>query len=231
MTHQSMDSGLTPSLVKKILLTTWVLCTLGFLILTGLVIKDRLRGGDFAMTVKLQDRLSKRFDSHFVTIVDLGSMEIQTLLIVAALLLAPISKKTKLILAVAYIAGLAVTLLGKSFLPQPAPPFLLQRGTTGISFPSSHVQVDASYPSGHTFRVMFLASLVCGTYLATNRRTFLHLGLSLLSVAFAILVMTGLILLGKHWSSDVIGGIFLASGLVSFCLLLPKLSYIKRSQA
>ncbi len=209
----------------KYIQATWIASTIAFLILTGFVIKDHLRSTDFALTVKLQDKVSPRFDNKFVTIVDFGSMEIQTILIIAAILLAPISKKTKLFLGGAYVVGLIVTLLGKNFLPQPAPPFLLQRGTTGFMFPSSHVQVDASYPSGHTFRVMYLFAVVAGTALVAKIRTTLHLALSALSFASATLVMTGLVLLGKHWTTDVLGGIFLALGLVSSCLLLPTLSH------
>jgi membrane-associated phospholipid phosphatase len=203
---------------KKILLSTWIACIVGFSLLTGLVIKDRLRSVDFAATVKLQDKIPKRFDDNLVHAIDLGSMEVQTTIIVIALFLAPISKKIKLALAVAYVAGLVVTLLGKNFLPQPAPPFLLQRGAMGFSFPSSHVQVDASYPSGHTYRVVFLASLLSGTYLVSEKRSKIHLGLALKSITFSVVVMIGLVLLGKHWASDIGGGIFLAAGLVSGAL-------------
>lgn len=208
--------------IPKILLTIWLGSLLGFLILTGLVIKDRLRSLDFDVTVKLQDKIPPRFDDNLVHLIDFGSMEVQTTLIVIALLLAPVSKRIKLMLAGAYVAGLVITLMGKNFLPQPAPPFLLQRGSIGFAFPSSHVQVDASYPSGHTFRVMFLSALLIGSYLVSRTRTWLHLFLAMTSLKIATLILIGLILLGKHWMTDVLGGIFLAIGLVSGCLWLSK---------
>ncbi len=210
--------------IPKLFRITTLIAAFGFLLLTGLVIKDRVRKLDFDLTVKLQDKISKRFDDEFVTLVDLGSMEIQTTLIILVILAAPVSKKLKTLLAVAYIAGLCITLLGKSFLPQPAPPFLLQRGTMGFLFPSSHVQVDASYPSGHTYRVVFLASLVAGLSLLVEQRTKVHVTLVVVTTALAGLILLGLVLLGKHWTTDVLGGIFLAVTLVAGSLAaLPSL--------
>ncbi len=206
--------------IHRIILSTWIVCTLGFILLTGLVIKDRLRTADFALTVKLQDKIPKKVDDNLVHLIDLGSMEVQTILIALALFFAPVSKKVKGVIAIAYIVGLAITLLGKSFLPQPAPAFSLQRGAAGFAFPSSHVQVAASYPSGHTYRVIFLSSLILGSALVAVRRRAILLVLSLLSIGFSTLVLMGLVLLGKHWVSDIIGGLFLATGLVSASLLL-----------
>lgn len=215
-----MFDFLTAALVRRMLLSICVASSLAFLVLTGLVIKDKLRTTDFNLTVKLQDRVPTRIDPKLVDIVDLGSMEVQTVLICIALFFIPVPKKVKGLLAIAYIVGLAVTLLGKNFLPQPAPPFLFQRGAMGIAFPSSHVQVDASYPSGHTYRVIFLSALLTGSWLVSKKHNLIHLGIAVLSILFATLVLLGLIVLGKHWSTDVFGGIFLSISLVSATLLV-----------
>jgi hypothetical protein len=148
---------------------------IGFLTLTGLVSAGRLHKVDFDLTVKLQDKFPKNLDDNVAVLIDFGAMEIQAIMFISILLLLPLAKETKLLLMIVYIVGLAVTVVGKAYLPHPAPPYMFQRGNQGLSFPGLHVQVDSSYPSGHTYRVVFLAML-CLSSLAVSAKkiTFAH---------------------------------------------------------
>lgn len=186
-----------------------------FVLLTGLVYRGRLRSSDFNLTVKIQDRFPKRLDDNVATLIDFGAMEIQAFVFMAVLITLPLPKKTKILLITLYITGLAVTLAGKAFLPHPAPPYMFQRGNQGLSFPGLHVQVDSSYPSGHTYRVVFLAAMCIASLVVAVKKKPLLMILSAGTTLFALIVVVGLIVLGKHWTSDVIGGIGLSISLAS----------------
>lgn len=183
-----------------------LVATLVFGVVTLAVIKDILRPSDFKLTVKLQDKFPARFDDNIVLLVDLGSMEVQGFLFLLALALLPLQARTKIGIVALYGLGLAVVLLGKHVIPQPAPPYMFQRGDQGLAFPSMHVQVESSYPSGHTYRVIFLTSLLLFTWISTGMKKYFALLCGIGSALLALMVMIGLVVLGKHWLTDLIGG-------------------------
>lgn len=197
-----------------------VLTVLICLGVTGLVIKDRLRQLDFDLTVKLQGRFPQRLDDTIALVVDLGSMEVQGIVLLGVLLFLPLSNKRKVALLLSYGIGLALVLVGKHLIPQPAPPYMFQRGNQGLAFPSLHVQVDSSYPSGHTYRVVFFAYLLVCTWIGSDKKQAVLLAGVLGSTMLACLVMLGLVVLGKHWVTDLIGGAGLAMLLVGGVFLL-----------
>jgi membrane-associated phospholipid phosphatase len=93
--------------------------------------------------------------------------------------------------------GLAVTsfiaFALKYLVPHPGPPPELQRAVAryGIGVP-----LPFSFPSGHTMRITFLAATVLR-------------GVPVGAAAVVAAMMTALVYLGDHWTSDVLGGLCL----------------------
>ncbi len=170
---------------------------------------------DFNVLVRLQDRTPHFVDNPLATIVDLGSMEIQGFILLIAVWLLPVKKRVKILIFTSYCVGLGMILVGKTYLAHPAPPYMFHRGNAGLSFPSLHVQVQSSYPSGHTYRTVFLASLLSAQWLIQVNRQKRKTVVVIASILLALLTMTGMVILGKHWVSDVVGGGLLAVGVVS----------------
>ncbi len=106
------------------------------------------------------------------------------------------------------LAFLAVLILGtllehllKMNLPRYAPSKEFQHDPlTGweIFFPA-HFRVISSFPSGHTFRVLLILLFV-DRYFPRVRPAV---------TVWALLIMAGVVALGWHWSSDVLGSLLL----------------------
>jgi membrane-associated phospholipid phosphatase len=94
-------------------------------------------------------------------------------------------------------AGLAVTsfiaFALKYLVPHPGPPPELHRlvARYGVGVPQPF-----SFPSGHTMRIMFLAATVLR-------------GMPAGAAVLVAAMMTALVYLGDHWTSDVLGGLCL----------------------
>lgn len=202
-----------------------------FSVWTLLVSSDRIDQLDFDTTVRIQDRFPERFDDTLASLVDLGSMEVQGLLLLFLLWRLPLQKRTKGLLLCGYCAGLAIVLVGKTFLSHPAPPYMFHRGNEGLSFPSLHVQVDSSYPSGHSYRTVFFATVAVFGAVVQRRRSLALYSIVVVATILGTLIPFGLVVLGKHWMTDVIGGTLLASGIASAGFLFEGLTGRKGNHA
>ncbi len=175
---------------------------------------------DFNLTVRLQDNVIRRFDNELAYIVDIGSMEFMTLIVVGITALLPTKKRYKLGVLGAYVIGLFLIWVGKETLHHPAPPFLFHRGGSGLHFPSSYVQIQYSYPSGHTYRTFFAATLVILHLMVSKSLNIVHLTVATLFSLIALSLVIALIVLGKHWTTDILGGASLAIAIASSSSLL-----------
>jgi len=198
--------------------------SLGVAIVLSLFVSNgRFVQTDFDLTVRLQDNVIPRFDNELAYFVDLGSMEFMTLLLLGITAVLPTKKRYKLAIILAYLIGLVLVWVGKETLHHPAPPFLFHRGGSGLHFPSSYVQIQYSYPSGHTYRTFFVVTLLIATLAQAKHHLAVKLGIALLCSLAAVGLVIALIVLGKHWTTDVIGGASLAVAFASAaCLLLSR---------
>lgn len=183
-----------------------------FFVFTLVVKKDNLAQFDFDMTVRLQDHIPEKFDTFFSLFSLLGSFEV-TSVILLTLILFFVRKLRGFIVFGTYFFGLLVEIIGKSILHHPGPPFMFLRYNIEFFFPSSYVQTDSSYPSGHSYRTTFLAALILYLILKSKKINKLIKAVLISLLGAAVLIMlVSRVSLGEHWTSDVLGGAILGIG-------------------
>jgi len=199
---------------KKKLIILFIVSLLTLIFFAGFTILVRtklLNQFDFDTTVRIQNHISKRWDTFFSFLSLLGSFEVMMSLLIIFLF---VLKKIKGILVLCiFLSGHVIELIGKSFLHHSGPPFLFYRYNLGFLFPSSYVQPGSSYPSGHSFRIVFM-SVMIGYFIFQIKRlskTYKYILFAGI-VSLCSFVLVSRVSLGEHWTTDVIGGAILGAG-------------------
>jgi membrane-associated phospholipid phosphatase len=202
---------------KKFLLLISILIFILFILFSYLVAKETFNQIDFDITVKLQDRISDRWDYPFSIFSVLGQAEITGLIWLGLFIFVLIKRwwLTALTLP-AFFLALMVELFGKVMVHHPSPPFLFYRGVIHVNFPTHFVHSDYSYPSGHMLRTAFLVGFIF-LLLHFKFPKWFSIWVQLGLLGFLGVMFISRIYLGEHWMSDVIGGLLvgLSFGLLS----------------
>lgn len=215
-----MNKYLNERSIRFFLITSGVILFFLFVGFSYLVAKETFNQLDFDTTVKLQDRIPRRFDEGFSWFSVLGSAEVTGVIWFTIFFLLVLKRFFKAAAAMFLLPfALALEVFGKLFVHHPAPPFLFYRGTLDVSFPIHFTHTNYSYPSGHETRTAFLVVFLMCYFFFRGLRNSGHK----YNLPFQLAVQGGLILvlvimtisriyLGEHWTSDVIGGFLIGAG-------------------
>lgn len=227
--------------MRKALILVGVLLLFLFVLLSKYEDRSALRSVDFAVTVKLQERIDQ--SSHLRMSMIVGNLMegatffaspeftvIATLVMTGIALYDPKKKKVHVLavsLPLALVALVLVEIYGKSIVHHPAPMYSMIKNPTTI-FPANYINEQFSYPSGHAARAVFLGITLLSLLSfrrGRNKASFLALesvAIWTTLISYVTLVAISRIYLGHHWLSDVVGGLLLGGGIAAGNAALAK---------
>lgn len=189
---------------------------------TLLVKMDRFTQLDFNMTVRIQDKVPTGLSDVFHLFSAVGHVGTMSVILFLGLLFLLKNKIGTVIVLFLFYAGQGGEFFLKKVLLHPGPPFQFHRVGSGTFFDKDYVVPGSSYPSGHSFRAMFMAVvliyLIYKKYGWSTATVVTSAGLA----GLAICIMAAKVILGEHWTTDIIGGALLGAATAFFALLFVR---------
>ncbi len=185
---------------------------------TLLVREDLLLSFDFDTTHRLQNLTPLRVDGFFSFLSVIGRFEYTVGLLILILVLR--RKIWGIIIFGLFGFAHVIELIGKTILNHPGPPNMFLRSHYS-DFPGLHVHTDASYPSGHSLRSIFLGIiLIYLIWISRKAPMVVKLGIIIAVAGIVTLMLYSRVTLGEHWSTDVIGGTLLGAAIAFISLAI-----------
>jgi membrane-associated phospholipid phosphatase len=214
---------------KRVILAISFVLLIIFYFFSREVKRGFLKETDFAVTVKLQERIDTSTRLRFAAFIGnvfegstfTASPGVSVVFVGLLTIAALYDRKRKrfnwkaFIIPVMFALLVAGELYGKSVVHHPAPPFFMIKNPTTI-FPKYYINEMYSYPSGHVARAVFIGIIAYALFIipySLFRRKKVKVFVVTGIIGYIFMVSISRIYLGHHWLSDVIGGALLGSGL------------------
>lgn len=207
--------------LRLFLLLLTIITLLIFTLFSYTVAKEFWQKIDFDTTVKLQDKLARRFDGIFSYFSLIGSIEITVSLCLILAILFLIRGKWLVFLGWLMIIPASIgEIFGKLILFHPSPPVIFHRSILPTHLPSFYIQTNFSYPSGHMTRTFFIITVLVCLIFFSRLNFFLKFSLIAALLTLAAMMTVTRVYLGEHWLSDTLGGGILGIGVGLFASIL-----------